>query len=57
VTSVRLTKKPSIILAAFPENDPEGLKAKSFYRQIIQNNDIDEWEIDNETYSNFVEKR
>jgi hypothetical protein len=44
------------ILTALPEIDPEGRKAKSFYRQIIQNTDIEDWEIDEFTYQEFIQK-
>ncbi|MGG1398036.1 DUF3883 domain-containing protein [Bacillus salipaludis] len=42
------------ILHALPSVDPEGKKAKSFYRQIIQNSELDEWEVDDPTYNDYL---
>jgi hypothetical protein len=42
------------ILHALPSVDPEGKKAKPFYRQIIQNAELDEWEVDEATFNDYL---
>lgn len=43
------------ILSAIPDLDPDGKKAKSFYRQIIQNADIEDWNTDSNLYDDFMQ--
>lgn len=43
------------ILSALPEMDPDGKKAKSFYRQIIQNAEIEDWKTDSDLYEDFIQ--
>lgn len=43
------------ILSTLPEMDPDGKKAKSFYRQIIQNAEIADWKTDSDQYKKFIE--
>jgi len=42
------------ILKALPQQDPEGKKAKAIYRYIVQNAEIDEWNIDKRTFEDFI---